>query len=71
MIATFLRQLVGLFVDDQLLAATIVVIVAAATLLARATAAPAWVAGLVLALALPAALAASVALGARRKTRGG
>jgi hypothetical protein len=68
MIGLALRQLIGLFVEDGFLALAILMIVAAAVLLAGV--APAWVAGLVLALALPAALAASVAIGVRAAGRG-
>ncbi len=72
MIGAIVRQLIGLFVDDGFLAAAILAAVAAATALALFDAAPAWV-GLVLTLALPAGLAANVAMTvrrARRKTRG-
>jgi hypothetical protein len=71
MIGAVASQLLGLFVDDGYLAAGILVVVAVASALAFA-AEPLWIAGLILALALPAALAASVVVGARqaeRKTR--
>jgi hypothetical protein len=71
MIGAVATQLIGLFVDDGFLAAGILIAVAAASVLTLA-AAPAWFAGLILTLALPAALAASVVLSARQarqKTR--
>ena len=67
-------RLIGLFVDDGVLAAAILVAVALASALALTAAAPPWVAGLLLTLAMPAALAASVLRSAwrpRRETRGG
>jgi hypothetical protein len=73
MIGAIVAQLIGLFVDDGFLAAAILAGVAVASALAFA-AAPTWVVGLQLTLALPAALAASVMLGARlarREGRGG
>lgn len=70
MIGAIIRQLIALFVDDELLAASILCVVAVIAALTVSGAAPAWVAGLLLTLALPAALAASVARGARRGTRG-
>ena len=72
MIGAIVAQLVGLFVDDGFLAAAILAGVAVASALMLA-AAPAWVVGLLLTLALPAALAASVVLGARlaRRERSG
>jgi hypothetical protein len=69
MIGAIVNQLFGLFVDDELLAATILCVVALATALALSGLGPAWLAGLMLALALPAALAASVLRSARRGTR--
>ena len=69
MIATAVKELIGLFVDDELLAAAILVVVALVSALAFFGAAPSWVIGLVLALALPAALAASVLRSARRPVR--
>ena len=71
MIGTIIRQLIALFVDDELLAASILCVVALIAALTLAGAAPAWVAGPLLALALPAALAASVWRGARREAQGG
>jgi hypothetical protein len=67
-------RLIGLFVDDVVLAAAILVAVALASALALTAAAPPWVAGFLLTLAMPAALAASVLRSAwwpRRETRGG
>jgi len=69
MIGAIVAQLVGLFVDDGFLAVAILAGVAVAGAL-MLVAAPSWVVGLVLTLVLPAALAASVVLGARL-ARGG
>ena len=71
MIGSIVKQVIALFVDDELLAASILCVVALIGALTLAGAAPAWVAGLLLTLALPAALAASVLMSARRGTRGG
>jgi hypothetical protein len=71
MIGATVKQLIGLFVDDGLLAAAILCVVGVIGVAALSGAAPAWLAGLLLTLALPAALAASVLRGARRGTRGG
>jgi hypothetical protein len=70
MIGAIVAQLIGLFVDDELLAAAILAVVAVAGALALTAAAPAWVAGLLLTLALPAALAASVVRSAWRASSG-
>ena len=69
MIGAIARQLIGLFVDDELLAAGILVVVAAVALLTRIGAAPAWLAGLLLAVLLPVTLAGSVLMNARRARR--
>ena len=69
MIATVVKELIGLFVDDELLAAAILCVVGFISVLTLSGAAPAWLAGLLLTLALPAALAASVLRSARRATR--
>ena len=69
MIGPAIKQLIGLFVDDELLAAAIVCVVALVSALALSGAAPSWTAGLLLTLALPAALAASVLRSVRRGTR--
>jgi hypothetical protein len=69
MIGAAIKQLIGLFVDDELLAAVILCVVALVGALALSGAAPSWVAGLLLTLALPAALAASVLRSVRRETR--
>ena len=69
MIAEIAKQAIGLFVDDELLAASILVAVGIASALALSAAAPSWVAGLVLTLTLPSALGASVMRGARRAQR--
>jgi len=71
MIGVVVRQLIGLFVDDELLAAAILCVVGVISALALSGAAPAWLVGLMLTLALPAALAASVLRSARRGTRDG
>ena len=70
MIGAIVKQLVGLFVDDGLLAAAVLCAVAVVSALKLSGAAPAWLVSLTLALALPAALAASVLRGARRGPRG-
>jgi hypothetical protein len=65
-------QLIGLFVDNEFLAAAVVAAVGVASALSLTGAAPPWVAGLLLTLALPLALAASVwrtTLKARRERR--
>ena len=66
MIDAAARQVLGLFIDDGFLAAAVLVVVAVASGFAL-FGAPAWLAGLLLTLALPAALAASVLAGARRR----
>ena len=68
MIGEIIKQLIGLFVDDEFLAAAILATVAVAGALAFA-ALPAWLAGLILTLALPAALAFSVLRSASRARR--
>jgi hypothetical protein len=69
MIGAVMKQLIGLFVDDELLAATILCAVVLVGALALFGVAPSWLVGLMLTLALPAALAASVLRSARRETR--
>jgi hypothetical protein len=69
MIGAIVKQLVGLFVDDELLAVAILVVVAAVALLAWIGAASAWLAGLLLTVLLPATLAASVLRSVRRARR--
>jgi hypothetical protein len=71
MIGAIARQLIGLFVDDELLATTILCVVGVIGALALLGVAPAWLVGLMLTLALPAALAASVLRSARRGSRQG
>jgi hypothetical protein len=66
MIGAALKELIGLFVDDQLLAAAVLGVVAIVSVLALSGVAPGWLAGLMLTLALPAVLAASVWRSARR-----
>lgn len=60
-----IRELLGLFVDDEFLAAAILVVVAAAAALALAGVAP-WLVGVLMTVALPATLAAGVARTVRR-----
>lgn len=69
MIGVVVKQLLDLFVDDELLAATILCAVALISVLALCGVAPGWLVGLMLTLALPATLVASVLRGARRATR--
>ncbi len=69
MIGAIVKELIGLFVDDELLAATILCAVVVIGALALSGVAPGWLVGLMLALALPAALAASVLRSAQRATR--
>ena len=71
MIAEIVKQLIGLFVDDELLAVGILVAVAAVALLALIGALPTWLAGLLLTVSLPAALAASVLRSVQRARRAG
>ena len=68
MIGAIVKELIGLFVDDELLAATILCAVALISALALAGIAPGWLVGLMLTLGLPAALAASVLRSAHRAT---
>jgi hypothetical protein len=68
MIGAIIKELIGLFVDDELLAATIVCAVALIAALALSGIAPGWLVGLMLALGLPAALAVSVLRSAHRAT---
>ena len=67
MIGAIARQLIGLFVDDELLAAGILVVVAAVALLTWIGVASTWLAGLLLTVLLPATLAASVLRSLRRR----
>ena len=69
MIGPVVKELIGLFVDDELLAATILCAVALISALALSGAAPGWLVGLMLILALPATLVASVLRSASRKKR--
>ena len=69
MIGAIVKPLIGLFVDDELLAATILSAVALISALALSGAAPGWLIGLMLTLALPATLVASVLRSAQRQTR--
>jgi hypothetical protein len=67
MIGSVIKELVGLFVDDELLAATILCAVALIGALALSGVAPGWLIGFLLTVALPATLAASVLRSARLK----
>jgi cation transporter-like permease len=69
MIGAIVKQLIGLFVDDELLAAAILCVVGFISGVTLSGVAAGWLAGLLLTLALPAALAASVLRSARRATR--
>jgi hypothetical protein len=69
MIVAAVKELIGLFVDDELLAVAVLCLVGFISVLTLSGAGPAWLAGLLLTLALPAALAASVLRSARRATR--
>ena len=74
MIGEIVKQLIGLFVDDEFLAVAILATVAVAGALALLGVSPTWLAGVILTLALPGALAFSVLLSAwraRRPTRRG
>ncbi len=69
MIGAIIKELIGLFVDDELLAAAILCAVALITALALTGLTPSWLVGLLLAVILPATLTVSVLRGVRRKTR--
>lgn len=69
MIGAIVKQLIDLFVDDELLAVGILVAVAVIASLILLGALPAWLAGLLLTLSMPTALAASVARSARQARR--
>jgi hypothetical protein len=69
MIGEIVKQLIGLFIDDEFLAAAILAVVAVAGALAFLGVSPTWLAGMILILALPAALASSVALSVWRARR--
>ena len=66
MIGEIFSSVIGLFVDDELLAVAVLAVVAIIGALVLTGAAPAWIGGFMLALAQPAALAASVTRSARR-----
>ncbi len=69
MIGAIAKQLIALFVDDGLLAAAILCVVGFISVVTLSGIAPGWLAGLLLTLALPAALAGSVLRSARRAAR--
>ncbi len=66
-----IREFIGLFVDDEFLAAAILIVVAAAAALALSRAAPPWLAGVLLTIALPAALVVGIVRTVRRARGGG
>ena len=68
MIGAIVGQLIGLFVDDWLLVIAILATLAVASVFALSVAAP-GVAGLVLTIGLPVALALSVIVSARQARR--
>jgi hypothetical protein len=68
MMGATLKALIELFVDDGLLAATILCVVALISALALFGVAPGWLTGLMLALGLPASLVASVLCSVHRAT---
>jgi hypothetical protein len=70
MIRGILEQLVGLFVDDELLATGILVAVAIVGLLVLLGIVPTWLAGLLLTISLPIVLAGSVVRSAKRARQG-
>ncbi len=65
-----IKELIGLFIDDEFLAAAILVLVAAAAALVLSSAAPPWLTGVLLTVALPAALVAGVVRTVRRARYG-
>ena len=69
MIARIVEPLIGLFIEDGLLAAGTLIAVAAVATLTLTGALPTAVAGLMLVFALPALLAASVLLSVKRARR--
>ena len=69
MIGEIFSSLLGLFLDDGFLAVAVLAVVCVIGALMLTGAAPAWIGGLLLALALPAALALSVTRSARRMQR--
>ena len=69
MISAILKELIGLFVDDELLAAAILVVVGFTSVLELSGAASGWFLGLMLTLALPVVLAVSVWRSAGRVRR--
>jgi hydrogenase maturation factor len=69
MIGAIVKQLIALFVDDELLAAAILCVVGLISALALSGVAPGWLVGLMLTVALPATLAASVLRSVQRETR--
>ena len=71
MTGEIVRQLIGLFVEDEFLAAAVLAVVAVAAALVFLAAAPAWLVGVLLTLALPAALALGVLRSVSRARRSG
>jgi len=70
-IGRIVKPLIGLFVDDELLAAGTLVAVAAVAVLALLAAAPNGLVALLLVVAFPALLATSVLRSVKRASRGG
>jgi CBS-domain-containing membrane protein len=71
MIGEVVKQLVGLFVDDEFMAVGILVAVAVVALLTLLGVLPTGTAGLLLAVSLPSVLAASVMRSVQRARRTG
>ncbi len=69
MIGGIVKSLIGLFVDDGLLALGILVAIAVIALLTLLGVLPTWGTGLLLVVSMPAVLAASVVMSARRARR--
>jgi hypothetical protein len=69
MIGSIIKEILGLFVDDEILAIGILAIVGAAAAIAFTPGAGSMVAALVLVIGLPAILIADVMLTLRRATR--
>jgi hypothetical protein len=63
------KELFGLFVEDELLAVGIVIAIAAVAIVAWLAASPSWVVALLLVVAFPAVLTASVLRSVRRGGR--
>jgi hypothetical protein len=66
-----IKALIGVFIDDEFLAAAILIVVAAVAALALSGAAPPWVVGILLTVALPVAPIAGVVRTVRRERKRG